>query len=72
MLDLVGDRVADHRQVRLVLVEHVLDQRVVGLLPVLTLLDVGLLAHDAGLEHGEVAGLRGREALGDEVLEACR
>ena len=69
VLDLVGDRVADHRQVGLVLVEHVLDQRVVGLLPVLALLDVGLLAHDPGLEHGEVAGLRGREALGDEVLE---
>ena len=69
VLDLIGDRIADHREIRPVLVDHVLDQRVVGLLPVLTLLDVGLLAHDAGLEHGEVAGLRGREALGDEVLE---
>ena len=71
VLDLVGHRVADHRQVRLVLVEDVLDQRVVAGLPVQALLDVGLLAHDAGLEDGEVAGLRGREALGHEVLEAA-
>ena len=72
MLDLVGDGVADERQVGLVLVEHVLDHRVVQLLPVRALLDVGLLADDAGLEDREVAGLRRREALGDEVLEACR
>ena len=33
VLELVGDRVADHRQVRLVGVEDVLDQRVVQLSP---------------------------------------
>ena len=31
VLDLVGDRVADEREVGLVGVEHVLDQRVIGL-----------------------------------------
>ena len=69
VLDLVGDGVPHERQVGLVLVEHVLDQRVVRRLPVETLLDVGLLADDAGLEDREVAGLRRRELLGDEVLE---
>ena len=38
-------------------------------LPVEALLDVRLLADDAGLEDREVAGLRRREPLGDEVLE---
>ena len=71
VLELVGDRVADQRDVRLVAVEHVLDQRPVAGLPVQALLDVRLLADDARLEDGEVAGLRGREALGDEVLEGA-
>ena len=69
VLDLVRDRVADQREVRVVGVEDVLDQRPVGLLPVVALLDVGLLADDPRLQHGEVAGLRGRELLGDVVLE---
>ena len=71
VLELVGDRVADHREVRLVGVEDVADQRPVAGLPVQALLDVGLLADDAGLEDREVAGLRGREALGHVVLEAA-
>ena len=69
VLELVGDGVADQGEVGLVRVEHVLDQRVVGRRPVEALLDVGLLADDAGLEHREVAGLRRRELLGNEVLE---
>ena len=58
MLELVGDRVADHREVGLVGVEDVADQRPVAGLPVQALLDVGLLADDARLEDREVAGLR--------------
>ena len=69
VLHLVGHGVAHHRQVGLVGVEHVLDERLVERLPVLALLDVGLLAHDPGLEHGEVAGLRGGPALVHPVLE---
>ena len=69
VLELVGDRVPDHGQVRPVGLEDVLDQRVVALLPVQPLLDVRLLADDARLEDGEVAGLRRREVGGDEVLE---
>ena len=61
MLELVGDRIPDEREVGLVGLEHVLDQRVVGRLPVEALLDVGLLAHDACLEHGEVGRGRRRE-----------
>ena len=69
VLELVGDRVADQREVGLPDVEHVLDDRVVRPLPVEALLDVGLLADDPGFEHGEVASLRGGERLGHEVLE---
>ena len=58
MLELVGDGVAHERQVGLIRVEHVLDQRVIRGLPVEALLDVGLLADDARLEDREVAGLR--------------
>ena len=71
MLELVRRRVADHREVRLVALEDVLDQRVVPGLPVQALLDVRLLADDAGLEDGEVGRRRGRELLRDVLREVA-
>ena len=40
--------------------------------PVQALLDVGVLADDAGLEDGEVGGRRGRERLGEVLGEVAR
>ena len=56
MLELVGRRVADEREVGFVRGDQVLEQRPVELLPVQALLDVRLLADDAGFEDGEVGG----------------
>ncbi len=69
VLELVGRRHADHQQVRVVGVGDVLEHRPVAGRPVQALLDVGVLAHDAGLEDREVGGRRGRELLGEELGE---
>ena len=71
VLDLVGRRIADQREIGLVGLDQVLQQRLVRLLPVQRLLDVGLLADDAGLEDGEVAGGGGRELLRDVLGEVA-
>jgi hypothetical protein len=63
VLELVGDRVSDEREVRLVGLDHVLEQRAVRLLPVQALLDVGLLADNPGFEDREVARGGNRELL---------
>ena len=69
MRELVGCRIAGQHQIRLVRLDDVLGERARQLRPVQALFDVGLLADDARLEHGEVGGRRAWEALGDVVLE---
>ena len=71
MLELVRHRVPDEREVGLVGLDHVLEQRVMRGLPVQALLDVRLLADDPRLEDREVAGGRRREALRDELGEVA-
>ena len=71
MLELVRRRHADEQQVRLVRLDDVLEHRHVAGLPVEALLDVRLLADDAGLEDREVGGGRGRELLGEELGEVA-
>ena len=63
MLELVRHRVTDEREVGLVGLDHVLEQRVMRFLPVQALLDVGLLADDARFQDREVACRRRRERL---------
>ena len=69
VLELVRGRVPGEQQVRLVCLDHVLEHRQVACGPVLALLDVGLLAGDAGLEDREVGGGGRREPLGEVLGE---
>ena len=63
MLELVRRRVPHHREVGLVLVEDVLDHRLMACSPVQALLDVRLLADDPGLHDREVGSRGSRELL---------
>ena len=69
VLELVGRRVADEGEVRVVRLHDVLQRRCGEGLPLESLLDVGLLADDTGLEYGEVGGGRTRELLGEVFVE---
>ena len=69
MLELVGDGHADQQEVGAIGVGDVLEHRPVAGGPVEALLDVGLLADDAGLENGEVRGGGGRELGCEELVE---
>ncbi len=69
MLELVRRRHAGEQQIGLIGVDDVLDHRHVRRRPVQALLDVGLLAHDARFEHGEVGSGRRRELLRQELGE---
>ncbi len=71
VLELVGRRHPDEEEVRLVLGGDVLEHRHVAGGPVQALLDVGVFARDAGLEDREVGGRRGRELLGEVLLEVA-
>ena len=72
MRDLVGERVADHRQIRVGLErpEDVVDHlEAVGPLEVAALLDVGVLVDDAGLLGREVGRGPRQQVVGDVLLE---
>ena len=72
MLELVRRRHAGEEQVRVVLLDDVLEHRLMTGLPVQALLDVRLLGGDAGLENREVGGGRGRERLREVLGEVAR
>jgi hypothetical protein len=71
VLELVGGGHADEKEVGLVGPADVLQHRQVASGPVPALLDVGLLAHDAGFEHREVGRRRGGEGLGEVLGEVA-
>jgi hypothetical protein len=71
VLELVGRGHPDEHEVRLIGPGDVLEHGVVAGRPVQALLDVGLLAGDAGLEDREVRGRRGREPLRQELGEVA-
>ncbi len=69
--ELIGDWIASHDQVRLVLIQDIFDQRVMTGFPVKTLLGVGLLADDAGFQDGEIRRGGGGELLGNVLVEVA-
>ncbi len=71
VLELVGNRVAEHQQVGLAVedVEDVLQVREVGVLPHQALLGVRVLVDDQRLERCEVTCDRGREVVRQRLLE---
>ena len=71
MLELVRRRHAGEEQVRVVLLDDVLEHRLMTGHPVQALLDVRLLGHDARLEDGEVGRGRGRERLREVLREVA-